>query len=190
MSSTEILSEFSRNRLDGEPVPDDLSILLRHRDELAQRTGIRLESAEEWAPWRDTSLLTQNDRQDPDAIASFRAVHEVSRFIAFVAEQNGRFFGYWRGPTRRTVANSPLVVLDGDGQFHLCIASSFAEAVLEKHYGHEGFEELRAWLQSVGITIGWENPSQLTFPHEKLPPKEMYKDLFHRYRKALSPGNS
>ncbi len=41
MSSTEILSQFSVNRLNGEPVPDDLKILLPHRDELAERTGIR-----------------------------------------------------------------------------------------------------------------------------------------------------
>jgi hypothetical protein len=188
MSSTEILSQFSSNRLDGEPVPDDLKILLPHRDELAERTGIRLEWAEGWAPWLSKGGLTQTDRQNPENIANLRAILEVCRFIACVAEQNGRYFGYWRSPTGRTVANSPLVVFDGEGQFHLCIASTFAEAVLEKSYGHEGFEELRSWLQSVGILIGWENPSQLTFPHEKLPPKELYKELFHRYRLALSPG--
>jgi hypothetical protein len=187
MTSTEILSEFSRNRLDGEPVPDDLKILLHHRDELAERTGIRLDWAEEWAPRLVTSSLSQADRQDPDIIANLRAIHEVCRFITFVAEQNGRYFGYWRGPTHRSVASSPLVVFDNDGLFHLCIASSFAETILEKSYGHEGFHEFRSWLQSIGISIGWENPSQLTFPHEKLAPKEMYKELFERYRKALSP---
>ncbi len=187
MNSTEILSQFSSNRLDGEPVPDDLKILLPYRDELAAKTGIRLEWAEGWAPWLDTSDLSQGDHRDPDIIAKYRALHEVCRFIAFVAEQKGRYFGYWRSPTRRTVASSPLVVFDGEGQFHLCIGASFAEAVLEKSYGHSGFGELRSWLQSLGITIGWENPSQLTFPHEKLPPKEMYRELFERYRKALTP---
>ena len=188
MSSTEILADFSRNRLDGEPVPEDLKILLPHRDELAERTGFRLEWAEEWAPWLDTSALTPTDLQNPDIIANLRASREVCRFIAFVAEQNGRYLGYWRSPSHRSVANSPLVVFDGERQFHLCIASSFAETLLEKSFGHQGFEELRAWLQSIGISIGWQNPNQLTFPHEKLSPKEMYKELFERYRRALSPG--
>ena len=35
MDSSEIFSQFAINRLDGEPLPDDLRILLPHRDELA-----------------------------------------------------------------------------------------------------------------------------------------------------------
>ena len=85
MSSTEILSQFSRNRLDGESVPDDLKILLPHRDELAERTGIRLEWAEGWAPWLDTSHLSEADRRIPDTMANIRAIEEVCGHIAFVA---------------------------------------------------------------------------------------------------------
>jgi hypothetical protein len=183
MSSTEILSQFSQNRLNGEPVPDDLKILLPHRDELAARTGIRLELAEAWAPWLDTSHVSEADRLDPDRVANLRAIHSVCAHIAFIAVRGDEeFFGYWRGPARRSVANSPLVFLDNEVQFHLCIASSFAEAVLEQAYGGEGFNDLRAWLQSLGISIGWDSPSQLTYPHEKLPPKELYKVLYQRYR--------
>lgn len=65
MSSTEILADFSRNRLDGEPVPEDLKILLPHRDELAERTGFRLEWAEEWAPWLDTSGADSDRSPEP-----------------------------------------------------------------------------------------------------------------------------
>ena len=77
------------------------------------------------------------------------------------------------------------MVLDDTGQFHLCISSTFAEAVLERAYGREGFQDLRDWFQSLGIPIGWESPSQLTFPHEKLPPKELHRQLFERYRNSL-----
>jgi hypothetical protein len=186
MSSTEILAQFSRNRLDGEPVPDDLLILLPHRDELAERTGIRLEWAEGWAPWLDTSDLSETDHSNPDIRANIRAIHDVCRYVAFVAaDQDQQYLGYWRGPGRRQVAKSPLVFFDNDGEFHLCIASTFAEAVLEKAYGLEGFDELRAWFESLGISIGWDSPSQLTYPHEKLPPKELRRRFFESYRRQL-----
>jgi hypothetical protein len=166
-------------------VPDDLKILLPHRDELAERTGIRLEWAEGWKPWLNPSDPSEPDRRDPDILANLRAIHEVCGHIAFIAaEPDQGFFGYWRGPAHRKVASSPLVFFDHNRQFHLCIASSFAEAVLEKVYGGAGFENLRAWLQSLGISIGWDSPSQLTYPHEKLPPKELHKVLFQRYRTA------
>jgi hypothetical protein len=188
MNSTEILSRFSRNRLDGEPVPDDLKILLAHRDDLAERTGIRLEWAEGWAPWLDTSSLSEEELGRVDIRANLRATEEVCRLIAFVAQDDDEhYFGYWRGPTHRPVANSPLVFFGDEGQFHLCIASSFAETILEREYGREGFKKLRAWFRSLGISIGWETPSQLTYPHEKPSPKELHKELFHRYRKTLSP---
>src|SRR5207248_1364841 len=76
MISREVFSQFSRNRLDGEPVPKDLTILLPHRDELAERTGIRLEWAEGWAPWLETSDRSQTECRDPDVIANIRAIEE------------------------------------------------------------------------------------------------------------------
>ncbi len=187
MNAIEIFAEFSRNRLDGEPVPDDLKILLPLRDDLAKRTGVRLEWAEKWAPWLDTNEPGDAERRDPDDIAKLLATREVCGYIAFVAvDEDGRYFGYWRGPTRRKVEHSPLVIFDQAGHFHLCIASTFAEAVLEKEYGHERFDKLRAWYRALGIPIGWESPSQMTFPHEKITPKDLYKVLFERHRSTSS----
>jgi hypothetical protein len=186
MDPSELFSQFSINRLDGEPVTDDLQILLPWREELAERSGVRLVLDEDWAPWLDTSGLADAVRSDPDAAADLRARTEVGRLCTFIAvDRAGQYLGYWRGPTRRKVASSPIVVLDHTGQFHLCIGTTFAEAVLERAYGHDGFQDLRDWFQSFGISVGWESPSQLTFPHEKLPPKEMYRQLFERYRGSL-----
>lgn len=188
MDPTEVLSQFSLNRLDGEPVPDDVQILLPNRDELARRSGVRLELADDWTPWLDIGPAAEAARLDPEVMADVRARVEVCRLIAFVAaDERGQFFGYWRGPTGRKVDRSPLVVLDHEGRFHLCIASTFGEAVLEKSYGREGFAELRDWLRSLGISVTWDSPNQLTFPHEKTPPRELYRQLQERYRKALMP---
>jgi hypothetical protein len=183
MIEDEILLRFSQNRLDGEPVPDDLKILLRHRDALAERTGIRLEWAEDWTPWLDTSDLSETERRDPEIAARIRATEEVCRLIAFVAaDDGGQYLGYWRGPTHRKVADSPLVFFDKEGQFHLCVASSVSEAILAREYGRERFPMVRAWLRSLGIRIGWDSPSQMTHPREKPTPKQLHDELYLRYR--------
>jgi hypothetical protein len=189
MDSSEVYSQFSNNRLDGEAVPDDLRILLPHRDELAARSGFRLVLDEGWAPWLDPGAPAEALQAGPEAVANLRATAEVCRLIAFVAEDgDGHYLGYWRGPSHRKLVLAPLVVLDRSGQFHLCVSSTFAESVLERAYGSEGFADLRDWIQSLGISIGWDSPSQLTFPHEKLPPKEMHRQLFERYRRSLLPS--
>src|SRR5262249_24578340 len=116
MVANSVLEQFSRNRLDGEPAPGDLGILLPHRDELAERTSIRLEWAEDWAPWKDANFLSDAEPLGPDATPNVRAIKEVSRHIAFIgADQAGQLFGYWRGPSHRTVEESPLVILDDKG---------------------------------------------------------------------------
>lgn len=186
MDTTEVMLQFSINRLDGEAVPEDLRILLNHGDELAARTGMTLIVEEDRSPWLDTDALARSIRSDPEAAARMRATAEVGRLIAFVAgDSQGQYLGFWRGPTYRKIAMSPLVLLDATGDFHLCIGSSFAEAILERAYGTDDFESLRDWLRSVGIAISWDTPNQLTFPHERTPPKEMQRRLFDQYRSSL-----
>ncbi|MHB1555941.1 MAG: hypothetical protein ACYC61_00540 [Isosphaeraceae bacterium] len=186
MDTTELVSQVSINRLDGEPVPEDLRILLNHRDELAARTRMTLVADDDWSPWLDTSALARSIQSDPETAARMRATAEVARLSAFVAgDDQSQYLGYWRGPTRRKIAMSPLVLLDEIGDFHLCVGSSFAEAILERAYGTDDFVSLRAWLGSVGIAISWDTPAQLTVPHERMPPKEMQRRLFDQYRSSL-----
>lgn len=186
MDTTELVSQFSINRLDGEPVLEDLRILLNHREELAARSGMRLVADEDWSPWFDAGALARSIQCDPEGAARIRATAEVARLIAFVAgDEQSQYLGYWRGPTRRKIAMSPLVLLDEAGEFHLCIGSSFAEAILERAYGTDDFDPLRDWLRSVGIVISWDTPNQLTFPHERMPPREMHRQLIDQYRRSL-----
>jgi hypothetical protein len=186
MDSNELFSQFSINRLDGEPVPEDLEILLPHRDELAARSGVRLVLDEDWHPWTDPTGLTEAIRSDPAAAAGIRASAEVSRLCAFIAEDGARrYLGFWRGPSHRKIPGCPIVIFDDAGEFHLFASQSFAEAVLEYNYAQPRFDDLRAWLQSLGIPITWDSPSQLTLPHEKCPPRELHRQLLEQYRRSL-----
>jgi hypothetical protein len=184
MGRSRILEGFSAHRLNGEPIPEDLQILLAHADELEERTGIELNGAKGWAPWLDTSYLTTADLANPDITANVRAIAEVCELIAFVAAlEDGEYLGYWRGPGRRAVADSPLVHLDNEGQFGFCGGSTFAEAILGQVYGDDRFAEFRDWLRSLGIAVRAETPADLAYPEDKPSPDELHRELYYRYRR-------
>jgi hypothetical protein len=184
MKENQIESQFSANRLGGEPIPKDIRILLAHADDLIEQTGIALNWEAGWAPWLDTSYLSEAERANPDIAANVRAIAEVCGLIAFVAaNEDDEYFGYWRGPNQRMIADSPLVYLDNEGQFNLCGGSTFAEAVLGQTYDEEQFTELRDWLRSIGIAIRHETSKDLVYPEASPSPDELHKELYYRYRR-------
>src|SRR6266571_1011430 len=82
--SNDIAMRFSKIRLGGEPVPADVMVLLDHNEALYERTGVRLNWDDGWAPWLDTSYLRPEELEDPDIAANIRAIAEVCSHIAFV----------------------------------------------------------------------------------------------------------
>jgi hypothetical protein len=182
MTVDRIVSQFSQNRLNGEPVPDDVKTLLANRDEFLEQTEIELNGKKGWAPWLDTSYLSAEERANPDIAANVQAIAEVCGLIAFIgADEEGNYFGYWRGPKNRPIAKSPLVRLDNEGQFELLAGCTFAEAILvSQTYDAEQFTELRDWFRSLGISIEWESQEAATYPKEKDRPDDLHKDLYYR----------
>lgn len=114
-----VLRDVSTHSLDGEDVPADLAVLWR-----AQLSG-------------DTDLLDAYEMvlldglSTDEATAGFRvedgvepaaalALERTVDQIRFVAEaMDGALVGYWVGEKPRRVADSPVVVLDTDGQLEL-----------------------------------------------------------------------
>ncbi|MBC7817164.1 MAG: hypothetical protein IAG10_09780 [Planctomycetaceae bacterium] len=185
MDTDTILREFSANRLGGEPVPDDLRRLLTYRDELAERTGIELNWDKDWAPWLDHSYLRPEERADAGIAANIRAMADVSAIIAFVAqEEDGQYFGLWRGLEKLPIAKCPLIFLDNEGQFNPCVSSNFAECVLEHTWGEQRFNELRDWFRSLGITIPFDDEKTLLareWPKRSHEAKNLHWELQERY---------
>lgn len=183
MHRLEILREFSLNRLGGEPVPEDLKVLLLHRDELARRTGFSLNWDKEWTPWLDSSYLSEDEKADPDISANVRATEEVCALIAFVAAyEDDEYLGFWRGPSLRPVANSPLVYFDNEGQFSLCGGESVSEAILAHAYDEDDFGELSDWMRSIGISIRWDSREDISYPEDSPPPHDVHDLLYKRFR--------
>jgi hypothetical protein len=171
---------FSNYRLGGEPLPDDLAILLAHAEELTERTGIELIREEGRAPWLDTSYLSETDRQDPGIMANVGAIADVCALIAFVGStEDGEHFGYWRGRDRSPLSVSPVVRLDSEGQFRI-IAASFAEAVLHQTFGDESFAEVRDWLRSLGIDVRAGSRGEIAGPSTEPSPDELHEESYRR----------
>jgi hypothetical protein len=182
MGRSRNVDAFSRYRLGGEPIPPDVVILLAQADELFELTGIELNWKKGWAPWLDTSYLSEEESANPDIAANVRAINEVCGLIAFVAaHEDDEYFGYWRGPGKRAVADSPLVRLDNEGQFNFCGGSTFAEAVLSQAVDDEQFAEWRSWLLSLGIAVRPSSLGAVKYPREKASPDKLHGELYRRY---------
>jgi hypothetical protein len=178
------LQQFSDNRLGGEPVPEDLRILFLHRNELERRTAIALSAKKDWAPWLDTSYLSEAEKADPEIAANIRAIAEVWSLGAFVAtSEDEEYIGYWRGPQRRAVADSPLIYLDNEGQFYSCAGSNLAEALLARTYGEDSFKELCDWMRSIGIAIPeWRSREAIPYSEDVEPsPGTLHEEFYYRF---------
>ena len=144
-----------------------------------ERTGVELVWGPGWAPWLDTSYLSEAERADPQIAANLRAIEDVCGLIAFVAQtEDAEYIGYWRGPQHRAITDSPLVILDNEGQFRICAGRTLAEAMLS--IAGE-FDEVRDWLRSLGITLSWSREDDMVWPEEANDPATMHRRLYDRY---------
>ena len=161
MSSDDRLLAFSAHRLNGEPVPPDLRALLEHAEDLSDRASITL-GEDGWAAWLDTSYLSKAELAEPRhrrQRAGDRGGLRPDRLRG--GDRGRRIPRLLAGRTGlRPIAESPLVLLDNEGQFNLCRGTSLAEAILDLTYDEDQFADLRDWMRSLGIAIQAESPGR------------------------------
>jgi hypothetical protein len=179
IENADFLTAFSTHRLRGEAPPPDLAILLRHRNVLARQTGFAFDTSSSWAPWLDTSYLRESDWANPDIRANVRAIAEVCTSIDFVAADEERnYFGYWRGQAH-AISQAPIVRLDNEGQFDFCGTTNMAGAILTAGGGGP-FEEVRSWMQGIGIASLPAGPYDLFDADVRPSPRELHKTLYEK----------
>ncbi len=173
-----MLEAFSKLRFGGEPIPDDIKRLLEHRDEFFQLTGIYFALDADQALWNDTSYLSAAELERPDIANNIRAMTETNSLIAFFAvSEDDEYFGFWRGPERRAIADSPLVWLDNEGQYQTVNASSFGGALLEVLTWND---DLRPFLERIGVELS-DEPSGATWPDGLVTPEDVHRALYEQY---------
>jgi len=142
-----------------------------------------------WAPWTDTSYLTEAEKSDPDIAANITAIAEVCALITFVAtDDQANYYGYWRGPDQSPLESSPIVQLDNEGQFYLCGTPNLAGALLVHTCFGESFGEVREWLSSLGIRDLPSSPYDLGDPRPSCMPNQLHCELHAKY--LLSPRDA
>lgn len=172
-----LLESVTVNRLGGEPCPEDLRVLLTEGNDLLHDLNIEVSGDAIWQPWADKSYLTASDLADPDIAANVRAIDDTFEHINFIARtEDDAYIGYWRGPHRAPLANSPLVSYDTEGQFRLC-GGTFAESLFVVIPDDEALEQFREGCLQLGIALSFESRDDMSIPSPDPTP-----DAFHLAR--------
>ena len=175
-------------------IPEDLAVWRRRQDADQPNPwseSLRLFADDERPAALDTSYLTAADLANPDIAANTRAIAETAALITWVAEDEdeGRAFGYWRGPDDLPLSGAPVVSLDDEGQFHLLRGGTLSEA-LSGEYGEwadDGYSGVAGRCRAAGVPIGAEDPDDLPEPVVSPTPADHH---VARYRELLAVGGS
>jgi hypothetical protein len=142
------LAEYSRQRLGGRKLPDDLRTLLV----LQWQRGVTAAGA------------------DP--------LDEMGEHAAFVArDDDDRIIGYWFGPENVGIDAAPILRLDTEGQFALLEGGTLSEALLGSHVfdDAERFTQLKEEFAKAGIAISAGSWDELAYPHPPTDPAEFHE---------------
>jgi hypothetical protein len=112
----ERLAEFSRERLDGRPIPDDLRTMLvaqwEGRTDFQYLLDLTFFEPGQLSPLLDTSYLSKKELADPDMQAINAGCAEMSKYAKFVAKGGQGWIGYWMHPDEPTDAPPLVIELD------------------------------------------------------------------------------
>ena len=159
----DVLTGVRATCLRGDPLPSDLAVLwqaqLRDDTELLDAFEFVLL---EGIPHDELfGGFHESDGVEPAAAAAFSRMTEQLCIVAEVLD--GSLVGYWVGEEpRRAVAESPVVLIDGHGQFELC-AMTLSEAMLQWTDNEEpdDFEEVAAALKALGCEVTVANHQEV-----------------------------
>jgi hypothetical protein len=148
--------------------------------------GLRMLADDQQPAALDTGHLSAEDLANPDIAANVRATAETAALVTWAAEDEdeGRAYGYWRGPADLPVANAPVVSLDTEGQFDLLAGTNLSE-VLCSEYGQwsdDGYDGLAATCRELGVAISEDDPVDLPDPDVSPTPAQHHRA---RYRELL-----
>lgn len=200
----ERLEDFSRERLGGGPVPDDLRGLLvaqwEGRSGFYEQFGIVFLEPGETDP-----LLGQSyrDERAPAAPATVSGVvdRQMARYLKVVAKhEDGDCYGYWVHPDEPADQPARIVHCDTEGTFLLMGGETFAEAIVEDYFSvaegefaevAEGFTgEAAELLAEVGVRIPTQSTADLDWPETVHDPDDIYTDLYDAELERRGLGNA
>ncbi|WP_225801662.1 hypothetical protein [Streptomyces sp. NK15101] len=187
------LAEFSRERLDGRPVPDDLRVLLvaqwEGRTDFARLLDLEFFEAGEVHPLLDTGYLSEEELADPEMQAVNAGAAEMAGHVKLVAKGGKGWVGYWLHPDEPSDRAWPLIELDTEFTFWSMAGLTLAEGAAAEQAGHQdepdqriAFAELAAELAGLGLPLSTRDRDALDDTAYAVDPEALMEELIEAER--------
>lgn len=184
----ERFAEFSRERLDGRPIPDDLRVLLvaqwEGRADLARVLGLEFFEAGEVHPLLDTSYLGEKELADPEMRAVNAAAAEMARYVKLVAKGGKGWVGYWLHPDEPADRGWQPMELDTEFTFWTMVGRTLTEGVAAERASYRdepderiAFTLLAAELGLFGLPLSTSDYESLVEAEYRVDPEKLMEEL-------------
>lgn len=195
----ERLAEFSRERLDGRPLPDDLRVLLvaqwEGRTDFTHRLDLDFFEAGEVHPLLDTSYLSEKELADPQMQAVNAGAAEMARYVKLVAKGGKGWIGYWLHPDEPADRPWHLIQLDTEFTFWGLAGLTLTEGAAAEQASYEdgpdgriAFTRLATELAELGLPLSTQDYDALDDTEYTVDPEELMEELIEaeREKRGLS----
>ncbi|WP_327171374.1 hypothetical protein OG471_15300 [Streptomyces sp. NBC_01336] len=189
----ERLKEFSRQRLGGRPVPEDVRLLAtaqwEGRGHPFEQFGIAILEPSAPHPLTDFRYLSDKERADPDIMANCAASEQMATYLKAVAQdEDGNFYGYWLHPQQRVDRQPPPVVkVDTELTYWELGGRTVSEACLYDiaFDDDELFAEVAAALGKLHVSVSAGSREGLGELPADPAPEDVHRRLYYAERERL-----
>lgn len=189
----ERLAEFSRERLDGRPIPDDLRLLLvaqwEGRTDFTHLLDLDFFETGEVHPLLDTSYRSENELADPESQAVDAGVAEMAKYVKLVAKGGKGWIGYWLHPDEPADRPWHLIELDTEFTFWGWVGLTLTEGAAAEQASYQdepderiAFTQLAAELAELGLPLSTQDYDALDDTEYTVDPEELMEELIEAER--------
>ncbi|MGC5363735.1 hypothetical protein ACPXCE_18990 [Streptomyces sp. DT24] len=189
----ERLVEFSRERLDGRPIPDGLRVLLvaqwEGRTDFTRLLGLDFFEAGEVHPLLDTSYLSEKELADPEMQAANAAAAEMAEYVKLVAKGGKGWIGYWLHPGEPADRAWRLLELDTEFSFWRLVGLTLAEGAAAEQASYQdepderiAFRQLATELAELGLPLSTHDYDALDDTEYRVDPEKLMEELVEAER--------
>ncbi|MFF3783077.1 hypothetical protein [Streptomyces sp. NPDC001933] len=189
----ERLAGFSRERLDGRPIPGDLRVLLvaqwEGRTDFTHLLDLEFFEAGEVHPLLDTSYLSEKEIADPEMQAVNAAAAEMAKYAKLVAKGGKGWIGYWLHPDEPADRAWHLMELDTEFSFWSLVGLTLTEGVAAERAGYRdepderiAFTQLAAELAELGLPLSTQDYDALDDTEYTVNPEKLMEELIEAER--------
>lgn len=194
----ERLAEFSRERLDGRPIPDDLRVLLvaqwEGRTGFTHLLGLDFFETGEVHPLLDTSYLSEKELADPEMQAVNAGTAEMAKYVKLVAKGGKGWIGYWLHPDEPTDRAWHLIELDTEFSFWSLVGLTLTEGTAAEQASYQdepderiAFTQLAAELAELGLPLSTQDYDALDDTEYTVDPEGLMEELIEAEREKRGP---